>query len=295
MKVLVLDIGGTKIASAIIENGTISNAYKVQTPSDKVLEENANVSEKMTACLAQIIAYYDDFDCISVCSTGIIDNGILTALNPKNLGGLNEYPLKETLSKLSQKEVFILNDAQAAAWGEYLCLNNKNIKNFAFITVSTGVGGGIVLNGQLLNSPVAGHIGHSLADPNGEVCGCGRVGCVEAIASGRAIEKKSFDCGLNKKPVEVFELFRAGHPIAEKIINASAKAIANLAADLKIGFDIEQIALGGSVGLADGFIERVQYFLEQMPHIYHIRIEKAQSGANSGLEGAYHYALKHFN
>ena len=82
---------------------------------------------------------------------------------------------------------------KAAAYAEYQLQNPDDVQNFTFITVSTGVGGGLILNHRLLTEPngIAGHIGHTLADPNGPVCGCGRRGCVEAIASGRAIEAVS--------------------------------------------------------------------------------------------------------
>ena len=184
---LALDIGGTKIASAIVKNGEIQQRKQISTPQD-------NAAQVMHQTLAQLLKEYEgQFDYVAVASTGIINQGILTALNPKNLGGLAQFPLKDSIAQHTVKPVGLLNDVQAAAYAEYQLQNPNDVQNFTFITVSTGVGGGLILNHRLLTEPngIAGHIGHTLADPNGPICGCGRRGCVEAIASGRAIEAVS--------------------------------------------------------------------------------------------------------
>ena len=163
MRCLALDIGGTKIASAIVSGNQVTQRQQIHTPQE-------NVVEAMHQTLAQLLSdYAGQFDYVAVASTGIINKGILTALNPKNLGGLAYFPLKQSISQHTLKPVYLLNDAQAATYAEYQLQDKNNLQNFAFITVSTGVGGGLILNHQLLTEPngVAGHIGHTLADPNG--------------------------------------------------------------------------------------------------------------------------------
>jgi N-acylmannosamine kinase len=125
---------------------------------------------------------------VAIASTGIIREGALLALNPHNLGGLMHFPLTQTLEQITGLPTLAVNDAQAAAWAEYHAMADE-ISDMVFITVSTGVGGGVISNGKLLTGSggLAGHLGHTLADLNGPACGCGRVGCVEAIASGRGI------------------------------------------------------------------------------------------------------------
>ncbi|MEN1695798.1 ROK family protein, partial [Pseudomonas aeruginosa] len=115
----------------------------------------------------------------------IINNGVLTALNPDNLGGLKEYPLKNIMEDITGLNGSVINDALAAAWAEYTVLP-KEICDMVFITVSTGVGGGIVVNRKLLTgvSGLAGHVGHILSGVTDTECGCGRRGCVEAVSSG---------------------------------------------------------------------------------------------------------------
>ena len=137
---------------------------------------------------------------------------------------------------------------------------------FTFITVSTGVGGGLILNHRLLTEPngIAGHIGHTLADPNGPICGCGRRGCVEAIASGRAIEAVSSQWDDPCDPKEVFVRFRQNDEKATALVTRSAQAIANLIADLKIGLDMQKVVVGGSIGLAEGYLPLVQSLLSEL-------------------------------
>ena len=281
---LAIDVGGTKIAAALITlNGKeshIEQRMQIHTPQNPS-------AEALASALAEIVQKFDgQFEKVSVASTGIIQNGILTALNPKNLGNLAFFPLEESIKKHTDKPVILLNDAQAAGCAEFL--RQDDVENFAFITVSTGVGGGIILNRKLFTGTngVAGHIGHSLADPNGEVCGCGRVGCVEAVAAGRAIARDAAKWDNPCEPPEVFERFRAGDKQAGELVDKSAKAIANLIADLAINLDIQRIALGGSVGLAGGYLARVQYFLAQMPEIYRPEIVSAYYAQDAGLIGA---------
>ena len=282
MQVLAIDIGGTKIASALVTDGKVSQRQQIATPQQ-------HVAENMHQTLAQIMQQYQtQFDCVAVASTGIINNGILTALNPKNLGGLAEFPLKASLARHTNKPIGLLNDVQAAACAEYKEQDDTQIQNFVFITVSTGVGGGIILQRQLLTKPhgIAGHIGHTLADPQGALCGCGRRGCVEAIASGRAIEAAASTWAQPCSPKEVFARFRQQDPQATELVQRSASTIANLIADLVISLDIQKVVIGGSVGLAEGYLPLVKNYLQQQPKFYQCQVEAALHGQDAGLIGA---------
>ena len=289
---LAIDVGGTKIAAALVtlkdKDAQVAQRIQIHTPQNPS-------AEALDDALAQVLqTFQGQFDKVSVASTGIIQNGILTALNPKNLGNLAFFPLEQSIAKHTDKPITLLNDAQAAGCAEFL--RQDDVDNFAFITVSTGVGGGIILNRKLFTGTngVAGHIGHSLADPNGEPCGCGRVGCVEAIAAGRAIARDAAKWEKPCDPPEVFNRFRQGDPQAVALVDKSAKAIANLIADLKINLDIQRIALGGSVGLAEGYLARVEYFLAQMPEIYRPNIVLAHYAQDAGLIGAAWWAENQF-
>ena len=260
MRCLALDIGGTKIAAAIVKNGEVEQRQQIHTPRE-------NVVEGMHQALEQLLTHYAGlFDYVAVASTGIINDGVLTALNPKNLGGLNQFPLKESIAKHTDKPIGLLNDAQAATYAEYQLQDSEK--------VSTGPKG------------IAGHIGHTLADPNGPMCGCGRRGCVEAVAAGRAIEAVSSQWDDPCEPREVFERFRKNDEKATALIERSAQAIANLVADLVIGLDVQKVVVGGSVGLAEGYLPLVKRFLQDMPAVYSCDIESAKFGQDAGLVGA---------
>ncbi|WP_022942891.1 N-acetylmannosamine kinase [Psychromonas hadalis] len=287
---LAIDIGGTKIAAALICNGVVSKRSQMKTPSSS---KTSAMDEALKSMIQPLLS---EADYIAVASTGIIDKGILKALNPDNLGGLNLYPLQQTVAHLSQLTVFVINDAQAAAWAEYQ--HTSNISNMAFITVSTGVGTGLVINNQLLigSRGVAGHAGHMLADPNGPVCGCGRRGCVESIASGTAIANAGKDIWGDLCTGQfVFEKFLAGNLQAEKIIHQSARVIANLIADLTISLDLELVKLGGSVGLATGYLAIVRQYLSQMPMAHQSHVISAQCAADAGLVGVAQWANNQYS
>lgn len=157
MNTLAIDLGGTKLAAALVDvDGQLSQRVEAATPA-------SGDPEALTQALAQLITRYRGMaDRVAVASTGIIHQGILSALNPDNLGGLNRFPLQECIERLSALPCHLLNDAQAAAWAEYLALTPSG-QDMAFITVSTGVGGGLVLNGRLQigRGAFAGHIGHT--------------------------------------------------------------------------------------------------------------------------------------
>ncbi|WP_145572564.1 N-acetylmannosamine kinase [Yersinia mollaretii] len=286
-KVLALDIGGTKIAAAVVtESGMLIGRQQVATPRGG--------AEQLAIALDTLIAPYRHLvDFIAVASTGIISGGRLTALNPANLGGLADFPLQECIQSIADLPCVLLNDGQAAAWAEYQALHDDSdslisADNMMFVTVSTGVGGGIILNKKLLvgNRGLAGHIGHTLADPHGLQCGCGRRGCVESVASGTAIGTETLGWKQPVAAAKVFEMAQQGNVQAENIINRSATAIAQMLADMKMALDLEVVILGGSVGLAVGYLERVMGAQKALPDIYRVPVQAAHHRQDSGLLGA---------
>ncbi|MBF4364988.1 ROK family protein, partial [Vibrio anguillarum] len=186
MHTLAIDIGGTKIALAIVEDDIIIQRYQMATP---VVQD---VIEFVQAILEKVTEWIPSINYVGVSTTGYVTPEGITSINPETLNFPVPFPLAKTLEQLTNKPVSILNDAQAAAWFEFVQLKDPTL-NMAFITVSTGVGGGIIIGGKLHkgNSGLAGHIGHMSVAIEGPLCGCGQRGCVESIASGNAIQKES--------------------------------------------------------------------------------------------------------
>ncbi len=133
---------------------------------------------------------------------------------------------------------------------------------------------------------LAGHIGHMLADPHGPRCGCGRTGCVEAIASGRGIAALATDDLHGMTARAIFALSQNGHPQAMSLIHQSARTVAQLIADMKAGYDCQYAVLGGSVGLAPGYLALIEAYLAQEPAVYHAKILAAHYQHDAGLLGA---------
>ncbi|MFT2541698.1 N-acetylmannosamine kinase, partial [Escherichia coli] len=200
---------------------------------------------------------------------------------------LKEYPLKNIMEDITGLNGSVITDAQAAAWAEYTVLP-KEICDMVFITVSTGVGGGIVVNRKLLTgvSGLAGHVGHILSGVTDTECGCGRRGCVEAVSSGRAImgAAKNKLAGYSTK--YIFELARQGYKEAEFLTERSASTIAELIVSLKLLLDCQVVVVGGSVGLADGYVQKVSKHLSIYSEICNVMLFPAYFRSDSGLIGA---------
>lgn len=282
MTTLAIDIGGTKLAAALVDDSLqIRERREMPTPASKTPDAlSVALTELVTPLMKQATR-------VAIASTGIIREGILLAINPLNLGGLLHFPLVQTLENITGLPAMAVNDAQAAAWAEYYALATEG-GEMVFITVSTGVGGGVVLNGLLQTGSggLAGHLGHTLADPQGPVCGCGRTGCVEAIASGRGIAAMAQGdlAGLDAKTI--FSHAARGHQQARDIIARSAQTLARLIADVKAVTDCQTVVVGGSVGLAEGYLPQVIESLAQLPPVYHVAVRPAHYRHDAGLLGA---------
>lgn len=282
MTTLALDIGGTKLAAALVDSRfDIIERHECPTPASKTPQALTAALERLVAGLASKAQR------VAVASTGIIHQGVLTAINPANLGGLEQFPLQQTLERLTGLPCLALNDAQAAAWAEYRALE-KPVTDMAFITVSTGVGAGIISQGRLLIGAggLAGHLGHTLADPHGPRCGCGRIGCVEAIASGRGIAAAAKGELLDLDAKAIFTQAHAGNSQAQSLVHRSAQALARMIADLKAVTDCQLVVTGGSVGLAEGYLTMVRESLAQEQKAYQVALKPAHYRHDAGLLGA---------
>lgn len=280
MTTLAIDIGGTKLAAAQVAGQTIIARRECPTPASRT-------PQALQQALQSLIApFMGEVQRVAVASTGILHNGILTAINPANLGGLAQFPLVGFLAEITHLPVMAINDAQAAAWAEFCALSTAD--DMVFLTVSTGVGGGVVLNGKLQTGKggLAGHLGHTLADPDGPLCGCGRRGCVEAIASGRGIAAQARDelAGLDAKAI--FSLAAQGALQARELVAQSARTLARLIADVKAVTDCQSVVIGGSVGLAEGYVAQVTNFLSREPQVYQVALRAAHYRHDAGLLGA---------
>ena len=281
LPVLAIDIGGTKIAIAEVSDGRIANRRQAPTP-------RTGRGDDLIAAIAEL-APKAGFGAVAVATTGIVRDGALTALNPQTLPIEDGYPLASAIERAFGMPPLVVNDAQAAAWAEFTLGAGEGFRNFAFFTVSTGIGCGLVVDGRLESGAtgLAGHVGHTRSEPGGILCGCGRHGCLETVASGTALARLGSErLGRAVTAPDLFKAAAEGDAIALGILAGAVVGLVNAFADLTASVDVDCFAVGGGVGLAGGFIEALQACALDLPRVYRRPIVAAQAGADAGLLGA---------
>ncbi len=228
--VLAIDVGGTKLAAAIVRaDGTIVAQAVAPTPSADVF--------------AALTAVVDELDARGVSAIGVGCGGPMRpggeTVSPLNIHAWRDFPLRAELEARYGLRVYIDNDAKALALGEGWLGAARGIANYIAMVVSTGVGGGIVLDGRLLGGSEgnAGHIGHVIVEPDGHECGCGARGCLEAEASGSAIARIT---GRPPRDATADVITRTG-----TMVGRAVAAVANL-------LDLQLAVVSGSVALGFG-------------------------------------------
>ena len=279
-----VDFGGTKIAASRVADNLITERLEVATDGSATASQQIDA----IAALVEQLGPRED-DPIGIAVAGRIDSGgIWYAVNSATLNHIDAVPLKDALSERFARPVHVQNDAIAAAMGEYVCGAGRDIFQFGFITVSTGIGGGIILNGRPVISPdgIAGHIGFSTSRLSSATCGSGRVGTIEAFAAGRAMATEAARLGYKTHDARmVFEAHLRGETWATGLISSSAAAVGELCANLRVILGLDRIAIGGSIGLAAGYIELIENALNAEPTMFRPQIKAAELGRDAALIG----------
>lgn len=271
---LSVDLGGTKLLVALVEGATVVERADAATDRDAGPEAWV----RQMAELAR--PWTGQFDSAGVTVTGLIKDNHWRALNPRTLAFDGRYPLHKAACEALGVPVTLANDAQAAAWGEFTHGAGEG-KDIVFLTVSTGVGGGVVANGRLLQGRggLAGHFGQVLPLPEG---------CetrFEDEASGRWIAAEGARLGLAPDARSVFAAAAAGNAAADAVIETSARRVARLAHDLQLMFDPRYTVIGGGVGLAAGYIDRVARAVAHLEPLVRPTLRSAALGRDAGVIG----------
>lgn len=202
-----IDVGGTKIAGGVVdENGVILEALRVESPAT-----DAEAIEEAIAGLVADLRSRHDIATVGVGAAGYIDKARAVVLFAPNVAWRNE-DLKGELEKRVDLPVVIENDANAAAWGEFVYGAGHDVDDLLLVTVGTGVGGGLVLDGEVYRGAngVGAEIGHMRVVPNGILCGCGKHGCFEQYASGSALVREARALAMSGAMIAQGMLQRAG-------------------------------------------------------------------------------------
>ncbi len=287
---LAFDLGGTQLrASVVSANGEILS--RAATTTDAV--NGAEAVLKQFRSLAQELNYdsiKNQITAIGVSSPGPVDRDTGTILRIPTIKGLDNLPLRERLSSIFEKPVVLENDGIAAAFGEWKHGAGQGLANLIYITVSTGIGGGVISDGRVVHGRqgFAGHVGHMMIDPKGPRCNCGGTGCLETFAAGPAFAARAKLKGF-ASGAEVFADARNNNETAKILVQQEADYLAYGFASLIYLFSPQRIIVGGgmSAGL-DLMLPRLTTQIKSlvMPEFGDVEITPAMLGGNSGLIGA---------
>lgn len=286
MKALGIDIGGTKIYAAVVnENGELlSEVKKHATPKTR---------QEIESVLKSIITEFEEnVDVIGISTAGAVSND-----NTKILGSTGnlckDYP-EINFMKLSHKKVFVENDANCAAWAEYKIGAAKGKQNVVVLTLGTGVGGGIIVNGQLLKGKngAAGEMHFKMSRNKRRQCTCGAYDCFEIYASGTGMKLTAQELSGNPAMTtyDVIEGVNKGDELCLKILNTWQNDIIDGAIGLANIFDPDCIVLSGSMAQFVDYEKVTQAVNKELVTTPTVVIP-AKFENNAGLVGAALFAL----
>jgi glucokinase len=303
--VLALDVGGTKLAAAVVDqDGRLRGRSRVPSPTGTDPEA---LYEALIVCAAAALRGADttphELVGIGVASAGpmIWPSG---EVSPLNMPAWRGFPLRKRLAEeFDARQVLIHNDAVGLAVGEHWKGAGTGTGNLLGITVSTGVGGGLILGGRLHHgeSGNAGHVGHVVVEQDGPACACGGRGCVEAIASGpNAVRLALADGwkpgpGVNPDGVALAAAAAAGDPVATRSLARAGRAVGVAIASCASLLDLEMAAIvGGFSQSGPPFWQPLQQAFAThagFPFAAACRVVPGKLGGDAGLLGAAAFVL----
>lgn len=304
-----IDVGGTGITAGLVDNECRLIAGK-SIATDRNMT-TGGMAETLMRLVRELMAEN------GVNSSGVQTIGVGVPGTANARTGRIEYAnnlpfcqgnFRQLLQRQTSKKVYFENDANAAAWGEYLVLDNKP-KSFLMVTLGTGVGGGIILDGKILRGVnyAAGELGHMTIRYNGIPCNCGRRGCLEAYASAealiarakRAMDKKKKSllwelCGENQGNMNaklVFDAYRQGDKTAVKVVRKYADYLSEGLANIINILQPEMLCIGGGVSKSADILmpllrERVQEKIYSRDSAENTELTAAKLDNDAGIIGA---------
>jgi glucokinase len=265
-----VDIGGTKVAAGVVDaEGRISERLLAATPSHSPLA----VEDTITSVVAQLRSRHT-VETVGIGAAGWVDTDQSVVRFSPHLAWRQE-PLKARLEERIDLPLIVDNDANAAAWAEYRYGAGHGASVMVCITLGTGIGGGLVLNGQLFRGSygMAGEWGHMITVPGGHLCECGNRGCWEQYASGNALVRDAKALVASDSPVvqglveavggtdqitgpAITEAAVAGEPLARELLADIGRSLGVGIANLAAALDPELVVVGGGVSAAGELLLR---------------------------------------
>jgi len=310
LPVLAIDLGGTKIIAAIISDKgqVMAREYYLTLAEEGPQPVIGRVLSAIDHLLDSTNLDLSELHSISLAAAGAIDldKGLVT-LSP-NLPGWYDIPLRDIVKDKHGVNTFLINDASAAALGEHRFGVGRGVNNLILLTLGTGIGGGVIINGKLYSGPCgsAGEIGHTTIDVNGPRCSCGNVGCLEVLASGTAVAQEAIRRISQGEKSSLIEIVggKVGDITAEAVGVAAKdgdslalEVILRAATYLGVGmvnvvniFNPEMIIIGGGMAqMGDLLLDTARKVVKERAFplsVQAVRIVPAQLGENAGVLGA---------
>lgn len=287
MKTIGFDIGGTNIAAGLVdENGMLHKRASLPFPKDKDFE-------KVLAACEEIVRSLEEGESgisqkVGIAVPGSLDRSLSIVLNAFNLG-FSDTPLKQALSDRLKKEVFLINDADAAIVAEHRVGSLRGCKTAAMVTLGTGLGAALILNDRLFRGGRGSGTepGHMILVNGGRPCSCGNRGCAEAYCAATRLAKDGAALGLPDAKA-VIDAAKASDKAALELFSAYVDDLGAFLASLINCLDPEKIAIGGGVCAAGDFllkplqesVDKCAFFADPVP------IVLAIAGNDAGIYGA---------
>lgn len=266
-KAIGIDVGGTNLRIGVFEEMLLLEESRLQADFSNICKTNPPQTAWQTILsvtaegINSVLLKYPDIAHIGIGFPGFIDPYTHAVAQSPNLPGLHNVNLAHELASLLYKTVVVENDANAAAFGEY-CLAGKPATGLIYLGLGTGVGGGLILNGQ----PHVGHrgcameVGHITVVPEGRLCGCGNLGCMEQYASASGVSL-SYEVATQRKhtAAEIAAFAIAGDINAINAYEIAADALAQALATILKVVDVQHVVIGGGMAGAWNLMENAFY------------------------------------
>ncbi|AUB52955.1 MULTISPECIES: ROK family glucokinase [Enterococcus] len=316
-KIIGIDLGGTTAKFAILTpDGEIQQKWSIDT---NILDDGKHIIPEIIESINHRLNLYgmkaEDFIGIGMGTPGTVDSEAGTVIGAYNLNWRELQFVKKMIEEGTGIKFAIDNDANVAALGERWKGAGENDPDVVFITLGTGVGGGIVADGHLLHgvTGAAGEVGHITIDPNGFECTCGKRGCLETVSSATGVVrvarhlaeeyagdsrlKAMLDNGEEVTSKDVFELAEADDPFGLMVVDRVCLYLGLACGNLGNTLNPSSIVIGGGVSAAGEFLRsRVEKYFKEFtfPQVREsTKIKLAELGNEAGVIGAASLALKY--
>lgn len=309
-----LDVGGTTMKAAVVDDAGnpcphISLPTQPELGQDKGLETMCEAIRQAVKAAGLTMA---DITAIGVATPGLMDIKLGLILDPPNLKPWRNVPVPQHIRKVFNKPTAFQNDANAAAMGEFWVGAGQDVQSMVLFTLGTGIGGGIILDGKVLegNASHGGEIGHMRVDlpDHGRMCGCGRRGCLEAYASATGVIGRTREAlagyrgptrlrdilrdesGTELSAKIIYQIALDGDVLAQQIVDDTAYYLALGACAIMATVDPEMITFGGGMTAAgEPFLAKIKEYVNRFGLSYpasKVQIRFARLGSDAGFIGA---------